>query len=68
MTSFCRFCLAFSLLIVSAGYTFAGDTKGWFEDGCISADFHFTKFPGRAAGEELQLRLLCNFYPMMPPW
>lgn len=42
---------------MSSSTVLAVDAKGWYDDCCDLTEFHFTQFQGRAAGEELRVRL-----------
>jgi len=45
------------VLFAAAIPAFGAKTAGWLQACCDTADFRFTKFPGRAAGEELRIRI-----------
>jgi hypothetical protein len=52
------------ILLASSATILAADTKGWYDICCDSTEFHFTQFPGYAAGEELRVRISTHNLPL----
>jgi hypothetical protein len=57
LTASHKFSAVAVILLISSANMSAADAKGWYQYCCSSREFHFTRFSGRAKGEELRVRL-----------
>jgi hypothetical protein len=66
MAIYRKFAFVAAVLIVSSATLLAADTKGWYDEGCTLMEFHFTRFPGQTAGEELRVQMPTGVYQVRP--
>jgi hypothetical protein len=61
------------LMLAVVSSASAQDAKGWYEENCDGATFHFTKIPGRSNDQRLELffrtgLIPFRLYPTGPEW
>jgi|HubBroStandDraft_4_1064222.scaffolds.fasta_scaffold24795_2 hypothetical protein len=72
MTRF-KFATIVLMLVAAFSSALAQDAKGWFEENCDGATFHFTKIAGRRNDQRLEFFFRTGFihfnlYPTGPEW